>query len=75
MEERLLAVPATAKPLLAKVVRDFVASRIEKQIVAHAVEVAWQFANSRPAAHATADDRHRQVVVTSPSTTSQGVRT
>lgn len=53
MEDRLLAVVATAKPRLAKVVRDFVGSRIEKQVVAHAVDVAWKVAAAKPVANST----------------------
>jgi hypothetical protein len=47
MDDRLQAVGATAKLVLAKVVRDFAGSRIEKQIVAQAVDIAWQVAVSR----------------------------
>ena len=47
MDDRLQAVGATAKLVLAKVVRDFAGSRIEKQLVAQAVDIAWRVAVSR----------------------------
>jgi hypothetical protein len=47
MDGGVLAVRATARTELAKVVRDFAGSRIERQIVAQAVEIAWQVAASR----------------------------
>ena len=47
MDGGVLAVRATARTELAKVVRDFAGSRIERQIVAQAIEIAWQVAASR----------------------------
>ena len=47
MDDRLHAVGATAKLVLAKVVRDFAGSRIEKQLVAQAVDIAWRVGVSR----------------------------